>query len=147
LRGVLEALSHASTRKRASDAPANQQTSEGSRSRGSQSTVASGGLRGIAVLAFLWLYQVAMAIECNIRSMLSCTRLQVLDRCFVDDLVSICATLRVALSPALVRFSRYAFPHKRLYHLCGGEKLSLLASSTSTSAPTSIARSMCCIRK
>jgi hypothetical protein len=123
LRGVLERVSNASSRKRASDSPAPpgaEKATPPARATGSRG---SGGLRGIAILAFLWLYQGAMAIECRIRSALAGSRLQLLDRCFVDDLVSICATLRVAPSPRLIRFSRLAFPHKRLYYLCGGEEV------------------------
>lgn len=123
LRGVLERTSQASSRKRATDSQSGPRENEKRSGTGRGSGEGRSGPRAVAIIAFLWIYQVAMALECRIRAALACGRMQVLDRCFVDDLVSICATLRVVPPPSLVRFSRHAFPHRRLYYLCGGEKV------------------------
>ncbi len=82
---------------------------------------ASGGPRGAALLAFLWVYQTAIGIETRWRDLFSSSDLQIVDRSFIDDLVSIGQTLRVDIPVSLLRYSCWLFPIRRLYFLSAGD--------------------------
>ncbi len=79
------------------------------------------GARARVLLAFLWLYQTAIGLETRLRDLLDRSDLRIVDRSFVDDLVSIGETLRVEVPPSLLRYSSRLFPVRRLYYLSAGD--------------------------
>jgi hypothetical protein len=78
--------------------------------------------RSLALLVFLWVYQICMAIEARIRD---CRADGVLlqDRSFVDDLASILEVFKLETPVALVRFSAHVFPLRRAIYLSAGHEV------------------------
>jgi hypothetical protein len=123
-RGLIELLTSASQRKvetaapttTGQDAPSSSAAQGAPRQERKQQT----GLRRVASLAFLWAYQTAIGIETRLRDWFSCNDLEIIDRSFIDDLVSISQTLRVEIPLSLLRYSCALFPTRRLYYLSAG---------------------------
>ncbi|MCP5058709.1 MAG: hypothetical protein GY937_18565 [bacterium] len=77
----------------------------------------SGVLDGV-----LGLYQFAMAIELGLRLALSAKDLMLVDRSFIDDLISIAETLRIEPPAAFLRRGAAWFPARRYYYLSAGHE-------------------------
>ncbi len=75
-----------------------------------------------AVDRVLGLYQLAMAMELRLRLAFSHKDLILVDRSFVDDLISIAEMLRVEPSGALLLRGAGWFPVRRFYYLSAGHE-------------------------
>lgn len=81
----------------------------------------AGGGRRLLLLAFLWIYQTAIGVESRFRDLFDRADLLIVDRSFVDDLVSTAETLRVEVPASLLRYCCLLFPVRRLYFLSAGD--------------------------
>lgn len=80
------------------------------------------GLKRVSINAFLWFYQSLMGLEARLRD-IACTRkVIVTDRCYIDDLASIYEILNIPVSTALVKWSTWLFPARKIYYLSAGSK-------------------------
>jgi len=113
-RGLVEALTGASRRKLV-PAPAGSP-----RDSGERPWATAGGLRRLGMLAFLSIYQAAMALEWRVRDGLATADVLLCERSFVDDLASVAEVLRVEAPAWLLRCSGRLFPVCRLCYLSAG---------------------------
>lgn len=121
-RGLTERITQASKRKMETvEKPDPMTGSSGPAKPGSKSSRT--GFRAFVAIAFLWIYQTAMGIEMRVRDLFARHDLEINDRSFVDDLVSIAEILRVDIPPSLVAYSSRLFPFRDFYYLSAGHEV------------------------
>ena len=84
---------------------------------------AVGVSRSVAGVFMLAAYQVCMAVESTVRRWTSRADILLIDRSYVDDLVSIHETLRMPFPIGIVGLSARIFPARRLYFLHAGQEV------------------------
>ncbi|MBJ20218.1 MAG: hypothetical protein CL933_12480 [Deltaproteobacteria bacterium] len=78
------------------------------------------GLRALVLITFLYFYQIAMAIELRLRALVAPTDYLVVDRSYIDDLVSVLESFRLETPRRLVGFSSRLFPRWRMIYVSAG---------------------------
>ena len=85
--------------------------------RESHSTGAGQRVRASLLVAFLFLYQMAMAAEMRLRAAWIKSDHLIVDRSYIDDLVSILKTFRLDTPRALIRLSASIFPQSEVIYV------------------------------
>ncbi len=81
------------------------------------------GPRASLLVAFLYFYQIAMAIEMRLRGLLTRADYLIVDRSYIDDLVSILGSFRLATPRRLVLVSAWLFPNWRVIYVSAGPEV------------------------
>ena len=92
-------------------------------------------MRAKLIGTILWMYQSCMAAEWWARCLLCRADVLVVDRCFVDDLVSTFETLQTEPDEALLRTSCRLFPMRWIYYLSAGNEVEFARITTVDLSP------------
>ena len=80
-------------------------------------------IRSGLLLAFLFGYQLAMSIEMRLRALFVSREYLIVDRSYIDDLVSILGSFRLETPGRLVRLSAWLFPQWRIIYVSAGPEV------------------------
>jgi hypothetical protein len=75
---------------------------------------------GRVLVAFLYVYQLAMAMEMHLKLLVSRVDFRIIDRSYIDDLASILGSFRFPTPARLIRFSSRVFPQWRIIYVSAG---------------------------
>ena len=124
IRGGIEQLLGVNRKKKARKSAPSQETAQESSKvdKPSKKRSLRGSAKRIAVTMFLWGYQSLMGVEARWRDVTKCNRVLLVDRSYIDDLVSIVELLDIPTPVALVKWSVWIFPVRSLYYLTAGSE-------------------------
>jgi molybdopterin-guanine dinucleotide biosynthesis protein len=89
--------------------------------RGGESSVRTSA--GRLLIATLYAYQIAMALEMHLKLLFSRVDFLIIDRSYVDDLASILESFKQSTPASLVRFSSEIFPQRRIIYVSAGYEI------------------------
>jgi molybdopterin-guanine dinucleotide biosynthesis protein len=120
-RSLIEAFSNVSERKLDEARDGRDATPSGP-SGGGGTTIASGARASILVV-LLFLYQMAMATEMRLRTLFARCDHLIVDRSYIDDLVTIVGSFRLKTPATLIRLSSAMFPQWRIVYTSAGPNI------------------------